>query len=900
MPKAQDDDLIMSLVELALARPPEKREAYLRSECEGDIGLFGQVWAYVQWEDRMKGFLLDPLYSLQPPEPFEHPFQAGDVLLERFEIVREVAQGGMGIVYEALDQRLERRIAIKCAKAGFSKRLPPEVRHAREVTHPNVCKIFDVHTASTEHGDIDFLTMEFLDGETLAERLLHGRMPQEDARTIAAQLCAGLAEAHRNKVTHGDLKSSNIILTSNSDGGIRAVITDFGLARQPLPQAPPSTAPDSEYHPVVSGQEAGTPDYMAPELWKRQKPSPASDVYALGVILCELVCGRRPFAADLKWEDRLNRKPPAMHPKWDRVFVRCLDPDPAHRFRDAQELARALEPPRIRPLWIGAAAAMVAAAATGTVTYQRVSAPKESVRLAVLPFEADSTNKVMSNGLLGSTADQLLHVKRGSTQRLTVIPFADALKNKIDTREKAVGMLGATHILTGTFQRDGSRVHVRAHLTDARSGLPLKDWNAEYAVDELQNMPVALAGMVTGALRLPPLVAVATVNGAAYADFVRGVGLVQINSVDQALPLLESASRADPNSPLTYARLAEAQHLKYQFIKDMKGTGGEEWQQKAKASLARAELLNPDVTAVRTVSGMINKYAGNYENAEADYRRALEIEPQDGDTWRRLGDLHQEMSHFPEAIAAYQKAVEVQPGYFKNYEALCYLYSDQANFDEALRQCKKAVDLVPKLSEAHYSFAKPYVAAGNYDQGESEVRTALDLDPKSSRALAALAVVLLYRHRYTEAIPKFVEAAAIGPETEILYLNLGMAYRLAGLPQNARDAYTRSMQLAEAELSRNLRDRMLRSHLAYLCAHLGQRDRAEFEALEALQISNGSVEVKRMIVQTYLAMGEVDRAVALAATLPDESLRRLNRSPDLADISKDSRFQDLMQSRHIQ
>jgi tetratricopeptide (TPR) repeat protein len=297
---------------------------------------------------------------------------------------------------------------------------------------------------------------------------------------------------------------------------------------------------------------------------------------------------------------------------------------------------------------------------------------------------------------------------------------------------------------------------------------------------------------------------------------------------------------------------------------------------------------------------MINKYAGHYENAEADYRRALEIEPQDGDTWRRLGDLHQEMSHFPDAVAAYQKAVEVQPGYFKNYEALCYLYSDQANFDEAIRQCKKAVDLVPKLSEAHYSFAKPYVAAGNYDQGESEVRTALDLDPKSSRALAALAVVLVYRHRYTEAIPKFTEAATIGPETEILYLNLGTAFRLAGLPQNAREAYTKSRRLAEAELSRNLRDRMLHSHLAYVCARLNDHDCAQFEAAAALGISNGSVEVTRVIVQTYGAMGEVGRAVKLAATLPDDSLKRLNRSPDVADISRDPRFQDLMQSRHIQ
>src|SRR5262249_29818649 len=141
------------LVEMALARPYGERENYLRSACADDPELFDLVRKYVEWEERMDGFLLDPLYSILS----EHHFEPGDVLDGRFRIVREVAQGGMGVVYEAWDEKLDRRIAIKCAKAGFRKRLPPEVRHARDITHPNVCKIFDIHTASTEQGEIDFL-----------------------------------------------------------------------------------------------------------------------------------------------------------------------------------------------------------------------------------------------------------------------------------------------------------------------------------------------------------------------------------------------------------------------------------------------------------------------------------------------------------------------------------------------------------------------------------------------------------------------------------------------------------------------------------------------------------------------------------------------------------------------
>src|SRR5579864_2785836 len=252
--KTPEDDVVMSLVDLALTRTVDDREAYVRSACDKDTELFNQVWRYVQLEERMDGFLLDPLYKVLSNE---HPFEPGDLMDDRFRIVREMAQGGMGIVYEAFDEKLQRRVALKCAKAGFSKRLPPEVRNATAISHPNVCKTFEIHTTSSRLGEIDFLTMEFLEGETLADRVARGPMSEEEARTIALQLCAGLAEAHRNQVIHGDLKSNNVFLTSTSDGAIRAVITDFGLARKP----------ETADRTVQSGQLGGTPDYMAPELF---------------------------------------------------------------------------------------------------------------------------------------------------------------------------------------------------------------------------------------------------------------------------------------------------------------------------------------------------------------------------------------------------------------------------------------------------------------------------------------------------------------------------------------------------------------------------------------------------------------------------------------------------------
>jgi tetratricopeptide (TPR) repeat protein/TolB-like protein len=640
---------------------------------------------------------------------------------------------------------------------------------------------------------------------------------------------------------------------------------------------------------------------MAPELWKGEKASVASDIYALGVILYELASGRTPFASvpELSWEDRLTRRPPLLKHPWRRIVESCLEPDPAHRYASVSAIASAIAPFQALRRWTMATVMAVVAAVMVAVIYLRVSMPQENLRLAILPFETNAADRPLSDGLLDNTADQLSHVGVKNARRLTVIPWADAVRNNADTLEKAAGLLGATHILTGTLRRDGERTTIRAYLADTHSRIPLREWQAEYRPESLRDMPIAIAGMVTATLMLPPLAAVASVNSAAYPDFIRGVGLLERNSVDEALPFLQQAVTLDPNSPLTYARLAEAQHLKYQFMKDLRSSGGDEWLQLAKASLAQAELRNPDLAVVRAVSGMINKYAGAYERAEEDYQRALQIEPLNGDVWRRLGDVYQDVNKFPQAVAAYQKAVEVQPGYFKNYQALCALYADQANHDEAIRQCQIVVSLVPQLSEAHYALSKPYLAAGRYAEGEQELRAAVNLDGRSSKAFHALALSLVYQKRYSEAIPYFQRALEIGPENEPLYLNLGTAYRLANFRRDATDAYQKALTIAEAELARNPRERTLRSHLAYLCAQLGQRSRAEFEAAQALQLAPGSIEVARMIVQTYEALGESDRALALAGTLPDETLLRLSRSPDLADLSKDSRFQQLLMSHHI-
>src|SRR5437763_14522066 len=265
---SERDDRLMAVVVTALQQPSEQRRSFLQVACHDDAELYQEAAETLEWEERMGNFLLEPLLVFKD---LERPFHPGEVISERFEIVREMGEGGMGVLYEAHDRKRNQRIAIKSAKTGFRRLLTPELQSALQVRHPNICLVNEIHTATTPHGEVDFLTMEFLDGETLSARLsAEGAIGQHDGLEIARQLVAGLAEAHRSGVIHKDLKSSNVILSRSEEGTLRAVITDFGLAAE--------TA-------LGSNDAGGSPPYMAPELWRGDRPSKASDIYALGVIL---------------------------------------------------------------------------------------------------------------------------------------------------------------------------------------------------------------------------------------------------------------------------------------------------------------------------------------------------------------------------------------------------------------------------------------------------------------------------------------------------------------------------------------------------------------------------------------------------------------------------------------
>ena len=301
---------------------------------------------------------------------------SGDVLSARYRIERYVAAGGMGEVYDATDLELSERVALKiirpelAADSTVVARFKREIQAARKVTHPNVCRTLELgqHQPTDEVPvAMTFLTMEFLEGQTLAQRIRrNGPMTPEEAAPIADQIASALHAAHEAGVVHRDLKPENVMLVQ-AKHGIRAVVTDFSIARE-IHAAEPVERIDGNADPNVSVL-AGTPAYMAPELFNGSAPSPASDLYALGGVLFQMLTGewnaRRPSSLT-EAQAAGSIPPPSLRSfsktipaDWEVIVRRCLDPDPSRRYRSANELLQALRPRRRRTRWLVASAAAV-------------------------------------------------------------------------------------------------------------------------------------------------------------------------------------------------------------------------------------------------------------------------------------------------------------------------------------------------------------------------------------------------------------------------------------------------------------------------------------------------------------------------------------------------------------
>lgn len=399
------------------------------------------------------------------------------ILANRFRVVRFIARGGMGEVYEADDLELHERVAVKCIRFEYAQhehateRFRREIQLARRVTHPNVCRTYDVFRHSEKAGEeagqeILIVSMELLNGKTLSQEIAEkGKLTPQQALPIIAQLTAGLGAAHEAGVIHRDFKSANVLLvpSDRTPHGVRVVITDFGLARATAGSAARLTG---------TLDVVGTPAYMAPEQLKGGEITPATDIYALGIVMYEMLTGSTPYTGDTAIAIALRRlseaapsprtSVPGLDPLWEATVLHCLEREPSDRFASTDEILKTLQgeraaPPKRRPTrsktqlqrWV--AGLLVAGILGGglwyayrrgktqnaaPITAQRAPETKARPSVAVLGFQnlSQSSNDSLLEGMLIDGLWSQL-----DTDEIRFIP-----PSQVDDMKRNLGFAGAS------------------------------------------------------------------------------------------------------------------------------------------------------------------------------------------------------------------------------------------------------------------------------------------------------------------------------------------------------------------------------------------------------------------------------------------------------------------------
>lgn len=871
------DERLMRLAEDALRTPVAERDSFLRAACHQDTDLYAEVSEIVEWEERMGGFMRDPLLKFIDLEGLDRPFTPPQLVADRFEIIREVGDGGMGVVYEAYDRKRQERIAIKCAKVGY-ERLPPELRAAMKVRHPNVCMMNEIHTAPTSLGALDFLTMELLDGETLLDRLSRGKLESGEAMQLARQLCLGLAEAHRSGVLHRDLKPANVILSPAKDKEFRAVITDFGLAA------------DQGGNTDLIG---GTPSYMAHELMQSGQTSTASDVYALGVVLYEVVTGQKPFpdAAGSNGNapapippSKLVRHLPSV---WDDAILPCLATNPEKRPSAEQILAILDRPPLHGQPWflkvaIAALALLAASAFLWRPIYDYLRPP--DIKLVILGVQNPGDMQHIGEGVLRNVI-ALLAQEPGGKSKFQLVPPSVAEKQGVNSPEQAERLLHATHVLEVNLSRDHGDIAVDAAVVDAKTLAHIRDYSGHFTESDLGDLSGGLAGLVSLALHLPRSAISETIEPAAAPAYGSGLKYLRQDrySFNQAITQFQEAAHLDPHSPLPLAGLAEA-YLARHYVDENKQSLDD-----AQQNLVLAERLDPDSPQVLLASASLNIARGRNPQAVQDCARVQEIDPKNAEAWIRSGFAYEEQYIFDKAQEAYHKAIELDPGYYKSYEYLGALYYQKGMYAEAEQQFRKQIEHAPQQLDGYANLGALLTSQFRYAEAEKIYRAALQIQ-ETAQSLNNLGATLDRQKRDADALPLYKRAAELMPASALYWMNFGDSSRRVGHTRDAAMAYQKVRALMVEHLQTDPASQLSRAYMAYSLARMGKTSDAESEIGQALSFAKNDQQIVLRAVLTYEALGNRTLALQVAAVATPDVKKEIEHLPDLADFVADSRF----------
>jgi len=910
---------VEELYHAALAQPPEKRATFLAQACPENPAVRREVQLLLDKPadsfletvplsavqgagTRLGNFEIvqrDETQTIAESPSDTHQLQPGDVVGERFIIIQFLNRGGMGEVYEASDTELQgKHVALKTLRPEIAsdptmrERFEREVLVAREITHRNVCPTYNLFHMEGPRGPVSFLEMRLVRGESLAARLKRlGKLPQPTALHIARQLADGLDAAHFAGIIHRDFKPGNVMLEGLGED-IHAVITDFGLSR--------FYNSDSIF--VAPGHISGTLPYMAPELLppESRPASPASDVYAFGLVLHEMVTGERPPSGS-------KVRIPQLQQGLDRAVSGFLERDPAKRFQSAGEAmsfvgvgtpgrATSIRWPdlsRRTAIKVGAAAA----AAGVWYVWPNIDAAlhplpeRRFVALMAWPPNANPSMGSLLNGILDVIANRLVRAEVAFKQLLIIRP-SDVAKQPVKVPQDVVSGLGANLVLAVSLRSQAKSLALLLTVMKAADGRVLREQRMSTPIAEAGHLPER-ASIAAAALLQVPLLPIdkekphdiAPVAFQAFAAAEESLRLPNDMGLEQAIAKYQEALEAEPDFARAYARLASAYARKYQTTRDNAVL------RLAERNADRALAIAPASSVALLSRAVVDLYSGKTAEALNGMARAEARDPGNPDILMIEAAALDDLDLAAKAEGVYRRIIRQRPNYWPAYNDLGWELQSQGKIPEAAALFEEASAVAPLVALPLANAGSMYLLLGREDDAVQAFEKSARIAPNEF-AYTNLGNVAFERRDYRKALDYHEKARDLSPKSDYCWRNIADCYDALGNRKLMVENYERASEVLARRLETNPNRGYEWMTLSLYHAKTGKREQAEGDMQTAEQRGASRVDARFVKAQTLAVLGRKEEALSLVLQCLDHGLSTVEvaYAMDLREIRADPRY----------
>jgi len=811
-----------------------------------------------------------------------------------YTVVAPLGAGGMGEVYRAHDEKLDRDVALKVLSPALAehpdhlRRFIQEARAASSLSHPNIVTIYEVGS----ENDISFIAMELVNGVTLRDRLAQGPpLSYDDALRIAAKVADGLAAAHERGIVHRDLKPENLVITHQ--GFVK--IVDFGLAKLNLP----STVDGPTLRQTTPGVVLGTISYMSPEQVRGRPVDARSDQFSLGMILYEIFSGVRPFDRDSAGDTMaaiirddpppLSETAPSLDPEVAELVMRCLEKDREKRFASTRELSddfRRLRGPHV----------------SSDPKSRRISSGYEKTMRLQRPFERlwlRVTAAIVLLAILAAGSILALRRRQPSPARTSIVALgtitppgvAQAIASQLNeipsvqvVSPQDLALLGkgatAGQALDASLTQDGLAWRLGTTKESASGDpIPLIDRVIHSVCEATGTKPPRDLASRAGVL--PPR---------QQRDYLHALELLQKRHEPAALGdgirILESLLVTSRDSALLNAQLSRG------LLEHFRATHKVVSLDQATLYANRAATLEPGSVATHMASADLFLMKNDFNKAVAEYDAVLRLQPHSFDAVLGRGSCYFNLGRTVEAENSFRAAIALRPAMARAHYAYGILCLAHGRFDEALKLFQRGTELDPADPGGFANLGATYQSMGRYDEAMRAYEQSLKLRPIAS-AWSNIGTCQFNLGQYAEAVQSYRHATELDTHDPTLWMNLGDAYRWLKDSKNANEAYARAISTG-----RNLKDAADATTRAVIAASLaksGHRAEAgrEIEATLQSDPTNAVALYEAAVIATL--DGDKERALVYASKAIDAGypMPDVAADPELTPLHSEPEFKAL-------